>query len=176
VALTDATPSISVNEHRAAAKEIVRCAVLTLSDTRTSETDASGAFIRQALDWADFEVVDYQVQPDEPATITAILSSWAGRSDIDAILTNGGTGIARRDSTYDAISSLLEKRLDGFGELFRMLSYEQIGAAAMLSRAIAGSIGDTIIISMPGSSNAVRLAMEKLVLPELRHLVFELRK
>jgi len=176
VTLTDATPSISVNEHRAAAKEVVRCAVLTLSDTRTSETDTSGAFIRQALDWADFEVVDYQVQPDDPATITAILSAWSQRSDVDAILTNGGTGIARRDSTYDAISSLLEKRLDGFGELFRMLSYEQIGAAAMLSRAIAGSIGDTIVISMPGSSNAVRLAMEKLVLPELRHLVFELRK
>ena len=92
--MTDATPSSSVNEHRAAAKEIVRCAVLTLSDTRTIVTDTSGAFIRQALDWADFKIVDYQVHPDEPATITAILSSWAERKDIDAILTNGGTGIA----------------------------------------------------------------------------------
>src|SRR6478735_5044095 len=174
--MTDQSPSLSVNEHRAAAREQVRCAVLTLSDTRTQEMDASGAFIRQALDWADFDVVDYQVKPDDPDTIRTLLSSWAERDDIDAILTNGGTGIARRDSTYDAITGLLDKRLDGFGELFRMLSYEQIGAAAMLSRAIAGSMGDTIVIAMPGSSNAVRLAMEKLVLPELRHLVFELRK
>lgn len=174
--MTDKTASPSVNEHRAAAQEEVRCAVLTLSDTRTAETDTSGAFIRQALDWADFEVVDYQVKPDDPETIRALLTAWAERNDVDAILTNGGTGIAKRDSTYDAITGLLDKRLDGFGELFRMLSYEQIGAAAMLSRAVAGAIGDTIVISMPGSSNAVRLAMEKLVLPELRHLVFELRK
>lgn len=174
--MSDSTPSASVNEHRAAASQIVRCAVLTLSDTRTPEMDTSGALIQEALNGAGFVVVAYEVAPDDPVRIRSLLTEWAERGDIDAILTNGGTGIARRDSTYDAIVSLLDKRLDGFGELFRMLSYAEIGAAAMLSRAVAGAIGTTIILSMPGSSNAVRLAMDKLVLPELRHLVFELRK
>ncbi len=168
--------SISVNEHRDAAPESIRVAILTLSDTRTKETDRSGAFIRQVLDWSGHEVVDYQILPDDPVQITALLHTWASRDDIDAILTNGGTGIAKRDSTYDAIATLLEKQLVGFGELFRMLSYQQIGAAAMLSRATAGTIGDKVVIAMPGSQNAVQLAMEKLVLPEIRHLVFELRK
>jgi len=172
----DQQVSRSVEEHRQAAPERIRCAVLTLSDTRTEAEDRSGAFIRQALDWSGHDVTAYRVLPDDPAQIRPLLAEWAERGDIDAILTNGGTGIARRDSTYDAITSLLDKRLDGFGELFRMLSYQQIGAAAMLSRAIAGTIGNTIVIAMPGSSNAVQLAMEKLVLPEIRHLVFELRK
>lgn len=170
------TESLSTNEHREAAPESIRVAVLTLSDTRTKETDKSGQFIRQALDWAGHSVVDYEIRPDDPGQITELIHTWASRDDLDAILTNGGTGIARRDSTYDAIAALLEKQLVGFGELFRMLSYEQIGAAAMLSRATAGTIGDKIVISMPGSSNAVQLAMEKLILPEIRHLVYELRK
>jgi len=174
--MTDQSPSLSVNEHRAAAREQVRCAVLTLSDTRTQEMDASGAFIRQALDWADFDVVDYQVKPDDPDTIRTLLSSWAERDDIDAILTNGGTGIARRDSTYDAITGLLDKRLDGFGELFRMLSYEQIGSGAMLSRATGGIAKSKLIFALPGSTKAVELALTKLILPEIQHLVFELRK
>jgi molybdenum cofactor biosynthesis protein B len=172
----DQTQSRSVQEHREAAPESIRCAVLTLSDTRTEAEDKSGAFIRQALDWSGNQVAEYRILPDDPARIRPLLAEWAARDDIEAILTNGGTGIARRDSTYDAITSLLDKRLDGFGELFRMLSYQQIGAAAMLSRAVAGAIGTTIVIAMPGSSNAVQLAMEKLVLPEIRHLVFELRK
>jgi len=172
----DQQVSRSVEEHRQAAPESIRCAVLTLSDTRTEADDKSGTFIRQALDWSGHQVAAYRILPDDPEQIRPLLVEWSLRDDIDAILTNGGTGIARRDSTYDAITSLLDKRLDGFGELFRMLSYQQIGAAAMLSRAIAGTIGSTIVIAMPGSSNAVQLAMEKLVLPELRHLVFELKK
>jgi molybdenum cofactor biosynthesis protein B len=172
----DQQVSRSVEEHRQSAPESIRCAVLTLSDTRTEAEDKSGAFIRQALDWSGNEVAEYRILPDDAEQIRPLLIEWSMRSDIDAILTNGGTGIAKRDSTYDAISSLLDKRLDGFGELFRMLSYQQIGAAAMLSRAVAGTIGNTIVIAMPGSSNAVQLAMEKLVLPEIRHLVFELRK
>lgn len=168
--------SLSVQEHRDASPESIRCAVLTLSDTRTFETDKSGAFINEALVADGHQVVDYRILPDDPAMISIVLREWASSTSIDAILSNGGTGIAKRDSTYDALSALLDKRLDGFGELFRMLSYEEIGAAAMLSRAVAGTIGDTIVIAMPGSSNAVKLAVEKLVLPELRHLVFELRK
>ena len=120
--------------------------------------------------------MDYRIIPDQPEQIRALVLEWVANPDIDAILTNGGTGIARRDSTYDVLTELLEKRLDGFGELFRVLSYEEIGAAAMLSRAVAGTIGATIVMAMPGSSNAVKLAMEKLVLPELQHLVYELRK
>ncbi len=168
--------SPSVQEHRAAAPDSIRCAVLTLSDTRTPETDKSGAFIIESLGQTGHTIADYRVTPDDPQTITSLVTGWAADDGIDAILTNGGTGIARRDSTYDALTGLLDKRLDGFGELFRMLSYEEIGAAAMLSRAVAGAIGDTIVIAMPGSSNAVKLAMQKLVLPELRHLVYELRK
>lgn len=168
--------SPSVQEHRDSAPESVRCAVLTLSDTRTKETDKSGGFIVEQLTDAGHTIADYRVTPDDPDQIRALVSDWAADAGIDAILTNGGTGIARRDSTYDALTSLLDKRLDGFGELFRMLSFDEIGAAAMLSRAVAGAIGGTIVIAMPGSSNAVKLAMEKLVLPELAHLVFELRK
>ena len=168
--------SPSVQEHRDAAPDAIRCAVLTLSDTRTGETDKSGAFIVDALTANGHSVIDYRISPDEPDAIRTLLVEWSADAGIDAILTNGGTGIAKRDSTYDALTSLLDKRLDGFGELFRMLSYEEIGAAAMLSRSVAGTIGDTIVMAMPGSSNAVKLAMEKLVLPELRHLVYELRK
>jgi molybdenum cofactor biosynthesis protein B len=165
-----------VQEHRASAPDSIRCAVLTLSDTRTVDTDKSGAFINDTLRSSGHTIADYRILRDEPHQIRELIVEWVANPAIDAVLTNGGTGIARRDSTYDALASLLEKRLDGFGELFRMLSYAEIGAAAMLSRAIAGTIGDTIVIAMPGSSNAVKLAMEKLVLPELQHLVYELRK
>ncbi len=168
--------SPSAQEHRESAPDVVRCAVLTLSDTRTIENDTSGGYIVDRLAAHGQVVADYRISPDDPEAIRAILQEWSSSVEIDAILTNGGTGIARRDSTYDALTSLLEKRLDGFGELFRMLSYQEIGAAAMLSRAVAGTIDGTIVIAMPGSSNAVKLAMEKLVLPELNHLVFELRK
>jgi len=118
----------------------------------------------------------YEIVPDEPERIRKLLQEWINRADIQAILMNGGTGIAGRDTTYDVVTSLLDKRLDGFGELFRMLSFAEIGAAAMLSRAVAGVSQSTIIFAMPGSTNAVRLAMEKLIGPEIAHVVYEVRK
>jgi molybdenum cofactor biosynthesis protein B len=154
----------------------VRCAVLTVSDTRTADTDTSGGMIRDMLGFSGHHVADYQIVPDEPDQIRRVLTEWIARDDIQAVLTSGGTGIAARDTTYDAIASLLDKRIDGFGELFRMLSWQEVGAAAMLSRAVAGVAGSTLIIAMPGSTNAVRLAMTRLVSPELGHLVYEVSK
>jgi len=150
----------------------VRCAVLTISDTRTPETDTSGAAIRTALTQAGHDVVRYNVVRDEPEQIDALVRTCAAEG-CKLIITNGGTGIARRDSTFEAIDSLLEKRLPGFGELFRMLSYQEIGAAAMLSRATAGVYGGALIFCLPGSTNAVRLALEQLIVPQLAHLVWE---
>ncbi|MFT4036540.1 MAG: MogA/MoaB family molybdenum cofactor biosynthesis protein [Thermomicrobiales bacterium] len=162
--------------HRAAAPDSVLCAVLTVSDSRTTETDTSGGVIRDMLKLTGHKIADYQIVPDDPDLISRMAQEWIANPEIQVILTNGGTGIAARDTTYDAIASLLDKRIDGFGELFRMLSWEEIGAAAMLSRAVAGVAGDTLIIAMPGSTNAVRLAMSKLIVPELGHLVYEISK
>lgn len=151
---------------------VTRCGVLTISDTRTPETDTSGALIRTLLTQAGHDVVRYAVVRDEPDEIEAqILACTAEGCKL--VITNGGTGIARRDSTFEVIDGLLEKRLPGFGELFRMLSYEEIGPAAMLSRATAGVYGDALIFCLPGSTNAVRLAMERLIVPQLPHLVWE---
>lgn len=169
-------PGEGVEAHRAAAPDSVRCAILTVSDTRTPETDESGGLMRETLRLAMHKVVDYQIVPDEPDRIRAVLEDWIDRDDVQAILTNGGTGIAARDTTFDAIAGLLEKRIDGFGELFRMLSWQEIGAAAMLSRAVAGVSGGTLIVAMPGSTKAVRLALTKLIVPELGHLIFEINK
>lgn len=168
--------SQSVQEHREAAPGQIRCAILTVSDTRTIETDTSGALIRQALLDAGHEVVDYRIVRDEPFQIRQCLEDWSNDPRIDAIVSNGGTGIASRDTTYDVVARILDKRLDGFGELFRMLSYQEIGAAAMLSRATAGVYQGTVVFILPGSTHAVRLALEKLILPELAHVVYELRK
>ncbi|HLL50929.1 MAG TPA: MogA/MoaB family molybdenum cofactor biosynthesis protein [Thermomicrobiales bacterium] len=168
--------SRSVDAHRADAPDSVRCAVLTVSDTRSPDSDTSGTLIRETLKFSGHSVVDYRIVPDEPDQIREILEGWIGRDDVQVVLTNGGTGIAARDTTYDAISSMLDKRIDGFGELFRMLSWQEIGAAAMLSRAIAGVAGQTLIVAMPGSTNAVRLALTKLIVPELGHLVYEIAK
>lgn len=162
--------------HRAAAPDSVRCAVLTISDTRLEDTDTSGGVIRDTLRLTGHKVADYQIVPDEPSVIQHVLAAWISNQDIQVILTNGGTGISARDTTYDAIAGLLEKRIDGFGELFRMLSWQEVGSAAMLSRAVAGVAGNTLIMAMPGSTNAVRLAMSKLIVPELGHLVFEINK
>jgi len=125
---------------------------------------------------AGHEIADYAIVKDEPAQIRAQLEQWTTVGQIDAILSNGGTGIANRDTTYDVIAGLLEKRLDGFGELFRMISYQEIGAAAMMSRAVAGVYRRRVIVAMPGSTNAVTVAMERLIVPELAHMVYELRK
>ncbi|GBD20752.1 Molybdenum cofactor biosynthesis protein B [bacterium HR28] len=168
--------STSIEQHRAAAPRSVRCAVITVSDTRTAETDTSGALIRERLERWGHQVIAYAIVPDEADQIGQLLDEFLERPDCDAVLLNGGTGIARRDVTYEAVAARLEKRLDGFGELFRWLSYREIGTAAMLSRAIAGVARGKVVIAMPGSTGAVRLAMDELVLPELAHLVFEARK
>src|SRR5215213_2026018 len=165
-----------VAAHRAEAPESVRCPVLTVSDTRTPDSDTSGALIRETLNFSGHRVVDYRIVPDEPDQLREILAELIERHDVQAVLSSGGTGIAARDTTYDAISAILEKRIDGFGELFRMLSWQEVGAAAMLSRAVAGVAGGTLIVAMPGSTNAVRLALTKLIVPELGHLVYEIAK
>ncbi|WP_017306808.1 MogA/MoaB family molybdenum cofactor biosynthesis protein [Spirulina subsalsa] len=146
------------------------CAVITVSDTRTVETDRSGALMRRLLSEAGHQIVFYQVLRDEPQMIQAQLMDWGKNSQLQVILLNGGTGIAPRDRTYDAIVPLLEKTLPGFGELFRLLSFQEIGSRAMASRAIAGIYQNKLIFSVPGSTNAVQLAMERLILPELNHL------
>lgn len=164
---------MSHRSHRDQARDTpVRCAVLTISDTRTETTDGSGTLIRERLGEQGHEVASSHVLPDDPPAIRARLESLAGT--VDVVLLNGGTGISHRDTTFEAVSALLEKTLPGFGELFRMLSYEEIGAAAMLSRAVAGVYRNTVIFSMPGSTGAVRLALDRLILPEMRHLVWEL--
>ena len=165
---------MSVATHRKEAPASVRCFVLTISDTRTAETDTSGDAIAQALTSAGHDVAGRRIVRDDPATVREIVR--AESRNVPVIVTTGGTGITARDRTYEAISTLLDKRLDGFGELFRMLSYEQIGSAAMLSRACAGSIGTTAIFALPGSEQAVRLAMDKLILPEIGHVVRELHR
>lgn len=168
--------SQSVEEHREAAPDSVGCAVITVSDTRTQETDSSGRLMIELLKAAGHDVAHYAIVPDDPEQIREQLELCASDEHIDAILFNGGTGIASRDTTFDVLAAALEKELPGFGELFRMLSWNEIGAAAMLSRATAGVFRGRVLFSTPGSSNAVRLAMEQLIVPELSHLVYEVRK
>ena len=144
--------------------------MVTVSDTRTAESDASGARIRTALEGAGHRVVSYAILPDEPARIRRHVEDALADQAVRAVIVNGGTGIAPRDTTYEALVSLLEKRLEGFGELFRMLSWEQVGAAAMLSRAAAGVARGKILVSLPGSPDAVGLAMDRLLVPELGHM------
>ena len=160
-------------EHRAAAPTSVRCYVLTISDSRTEATDTSGRVIQDLLSGDGHQVTGRQILPDDPARVRAALRAQLANPDVQAILTTGGTGISSRDNSYEAIDGLLEKRLTGFGELFRALSYQEIGAAAILSRACAGTSHGKVILSVPGSEHAVRLAMTKLILPELGHLVRE---
>ena len=150
------------------------CFVLTISDTRTEANDRSGDAIVELLSGAGHQVIGRRIVRDDPSAVRELVHANAAAADV--IITTGGTGITARDSTYEALAAILDKRLDGFGELFRMLSYGEIGAAAMLSRAIAGSIGSTVIFSLPGSENAVRLAITKLILPEVGHVVRELRR
>lgn len=162
--------------HRKEAPAVVSVFVITVSDTRTLETDTSGRAIADLLEATGHRVAGRTILKDEPADVEAAVRRGVTDPAIDVVITTGGTGITSRDSTYEAIDRLLEKRLDGFGELFRMLSYPEIGAAAMLTRATAGLAGGTIVIALPGSEHAVRLGMEKLVLPEIGHLVREARR
>jgi molybdenum cofactor biosynthesis protein B len=162
--------------HRARSGGPVACAVVTVSDTRTPETDASGACIRRLLEAAGHEVVSRAILPDDPERIREHVSALLAAPGVDAVIVNGGTGLAPRDTTYEAIVGLLDKRLEGFGELFRMLSFEQVGAAAMLSRATAGVARGRILVSLPGSPAAVELAMSRLLVPELSHMVGLVRR
>jgi len=162
--------------HKREAPRSVSCFIVTVSDTRTVDTDASGRAIADLLTGAGHRVAGRVVVKDDPVLVRNTVEHQLAAASVPVVITTGGTGIASRDSTFEAVDGLLEKRLDGFGELFRMLSYEQIGSAAMMSRATAGLAAGHIIIALPGSEAAVRLAMEKLVLPELGHLVQQASK
>ena len=167
---------MSVSEHRAQSPSSVPCFVLTVSDTRTLATETSGRAVADLLVASGHSVTGRELVRDEPRDVETTIRAVLARGDVRIIITTGGTGIARRDSTYEAVTALFEKRLDGFGELFRMLSFHEIGSAAMLSRATAGIAARCAIFMLPGSEPAVRLAMEKLILPELGHIVRELTK
>jgi molybdenum cofactor biosynthesis protein B len=167
---------VSQQEHKASAPARVSCFVLTVSDTRTESTDSSGRAIREMLTEAGHLVEGHAIAKDEPAEVIRIVSQWLSRGEVQVIITTGGTGLTSRDSTYEAVTELLEKRLDGFGELFRVISYKDIGPAAMLSRAVAGTARGKLIVSLPGSEGAVRLALRELLIPELPHIVQQVSK
>ncbi|WP_066063500.1 MogA/MoaB family molybdenum cofactor biosynthesis protein [Neobacillus soli] len=168
---------MSTHEHKMEAPKSVNCKIITVSDTRGIETDKSGKLIIELLEQAGHRIVDYCIVKDESTPIQTEILKGCAREDIDVILTNGGTGIAKRDVTIETVKGLLEKEIVGFGELFRMLSYqEDIGSAAILSRAIAGVAKNKAVFSVPGSSGAVKLAMNKLILPEIGHVVREIKK
>ncbi len=178
---------MSASDHESSAREHTRshpvgCAILTISDTRTTETDKGGPLAAKMLIEAGHRVVDQRLVKDEPQAITDQIKKWIADRQVNVILTTGGTGIAHRDTTIDAVGKLLTAELEGFGELFRMLSYQEIGSAAMLSRAIGGLIAGnadegsgTFIFSIPGSPAAVKLAVEKLIAPQLGHLIWQRR-
>ncbi|USB32002.1 MogA/MoaB family molybdenum cofactor biosynthesis protein [Paenibacillus sp. YPG26] len=167
----------SVDEHRSEAPSTVRCMVITVSDTRTPETDSSGTLMKKLLEEHGYALEDYRIVQDDYDDIRQLLREAAANPAVEAVLLTGGTGIAPRDTTYEAVRSLLSKELPGFGEIFRYLSFsEDIGSAAILSRAIAGTIGSTAVFSMPGSKGAVKLAMERIIVPELRHVMREIYK
>ena len=166
----------SVEQHRSEAPVAIRGAVVTISDTRTLETDTGGRTIEDRLTGAGHQVVERHLIPDDPDRIRSLLQRLHEDGRVDAALLTGGTGITSRDQTYETVCSLLSKTIPGYGELFRSLSYQEIGAAAMLSRAVGGLMGRMIVLTMPGSSAAVRLAMDKVIMPELRHLVREARR
>ncbi|WP_047152845.1 MogA/MoaB family molybdenum cofactor biosynthesis protein [Aneurinibacillus tyrosinisolvens] len=168
---------MSVSEHKNAAPVSIGCMIITVSDTRDETTDKSGQLIRTYVQDAGYTVQQYVIVKDEEGPIAKAIEKGVEDSTVQAVLLNGGTGIAKRDVTYEVVESLLDKELPGFGEIFRMLSYtEDIGSAAILSRAIAGVYKERAIFSMPGSSGAVRLAMSKLIIPEIGHIVRELNK
>ncbi len=168
----DATP----REHKANAPASVGCFVLTISDSKTPETDTSGVLIRELLTGAGHRVAGHAIVRDEPAQVAELVRERCGSPDVQAFILTGGTGVTSRDSTFEAVEGLLDKRLTGFGELFRVLSYQEIGAAAMMSRAQAGVVRGRALFSLPGSPNACRLALEKLIIPELGHVLREINR
>ena len=168
--------SESTAQHRCESPKSVRCAVITISDTRTLDTDRGGGLIVEMLAAAGHRVSARHIVRDDPRDIEPLVRKLADPDATDAVLMTGGTGIAARDQTFETVSSLLTKSMPGYGELFRMLSYSDIGAAAMFSRAVGGVLNNVVVLTMPGSVAAVRLAMEKLIVPEIGHLVYEARK
>ncbi len=164
------------HEHGDLPPRVAGLAVLTVSDTRTERTDRSGAVARAAIETAGHRLIEKTIVSDEPVQVRAAIERWVATDGVDAIVLTGGTGVTRRDRTYETVTALLERRLDGFGELFRMLSWEQVGSAAMLSRAVGGVIGRVPLFALPGSPAAVELALSKLILPELVHLLHELER
>ena len=162
---------MAYEEHLKDSPETIGCGVITVSDTRDEQTDKSGQLIKSLLEEHGHRIVHYRIVKDSPLQIKGELAIMVETAKCQAIILNGGTGIAPRDTTYDTLDKMLEKRLDGFGELFRYLSYQEIGSGAVMSRAVAGTYRNRIVISVPGSTGAVRLAMEKLILPELGHMV-----
>jgi molybdopterin adenylyltransferase len=167
---------VSIREHKghAPSAQAVRIAVITVSDSRTEATDEGGPLVRKLCAAAGFQVASTVIMPDEPAQVRAHVRALVEGDAVEAVLLTGGTGISQRDSTVEAVTSLFEKTLDGFGEIFRYLSYQEVGPAAMLSRATAGTLGRVVVFAMPGSPAGVRLALEKLILPELAHIVAQL--
>ena len=163
-------------DHKSHAPASVACYVLTVSDSRTAETDGGGRAIRELLEADGHSVTGHAIVRDEPTQVAAVVRAQLADARTQVIVTTGGTGITSRDGTFEAIDALLEKRLDGFGELFRMLSFQEIGPAAMMSRATAGTVGRKAIFVLPGSPNAVRLAMTRLILPELGHVAQQLNR
>jgi molybdenum cofactor biosynthesis protein B len=161
------------SEHKALSPAVANCYILTVSDTRTEATDTSGRAIFDLLFAGGHQVTGRKIVRDDPEQVLAVLTDQLNKPEVQVIITTGGTGITARDTTYETVTRLLDKRLDGFGELFRLLSYQQIGSAAMMSRAVGGVAQGKVILSLPGSEAAVRLAMTKLILPELGHLVRE---
>jgi molybdenum cofactor biosynthesis protein B len=167
----------AASQHKSHAPKVARFMIVTVSDSRTPETDDSGKRMRQMIEeTGQHKTTAYQVVKDEPAQVQAAIHDGVANAEVDIIVLNGGTGISSRDGTYEAVSAMLEKKLDGFGELFRMLSWEQVGSAAMLSRAVGGLVGGKVVFSLPGSPKAVELAMRALILPEAGHLLFESRR
>ena len=164
------------DEHRRRGPAQVGTAVVTVSDTRTPATDRSGKLIQRLLTKARHTVLDYRILPDDPPRIRRTLRSLGRDPRIQAVILTGGTGVSPRDRTFEAVQGLLTRKLEGFGEIFRMLSYREVGSAAFLSRALAGIYRDKAVFALPGSEKAVRLAMEKLILPELGHLAYEIGK
>ena len=165
--------------HKEEAKRItsLRLGLLTVSDSRTKENDESGAVLREKMGGAGHTVVEQELLPNDESRVRELVRAWTARDDIDAEIITGGTGLGSKDRTIEAVRPLFDKELPGFGEIFRMVSYqEQVGAAAMLSRAMAGSVRGRIVVSLPGSKAAVSLAVEKLLIPELAHAVREVRR
>jgi molybdenum cofactor biosynthesis protein B len=169
-------PRATVAEHKSHAPRAVRCIVCTVSDSKTPETDTSGRLLQDMLREAGHEVVAYHIVKDEPSQVHGVIHGACTDPRVQAVIFTGGTGITSRDRTFEAIEALLDMRLPGFGELFRMLSYQEIGPAAMLSRAQAGVRAGRLVFSLPGSPPACRLGLERLILPELGHLVREVNR